>query len=163
MTYVERAACWSENVWGILVSVAAHFDNYSTARAHFKDILDAAGRGRVATVQRETDRAAVLDAERLRVSLVGVLPLPQVVAEVGGWSVLLPGAPIAAEATTRGARPDRSRPDRLPPCDRRTRAAPTSGATPGGPTRQHWPTRLHQLLNPFGHLSSWLDNVCLVP
>jgi predicted RNase H-like HicB family nuclease len=54
----------------------------------------------VATVQRETDRAAVVDAERLRVSLVGVLPAPQVVAEDGGWSVFLPGVPIAADAAT---------------------------------------------------------------
>jgi hypothetical protein len=62
------------------VTVAAHFDNYSAARAHFKDLLDAARRGRVATVRRETGRAAVVDADRLRASLVGVLPSPQVVA-----------------------------------------------------------------------------------
>ncbi|MEV0561576.1 hypothetical protein [Dactylosporangium sp. NPDC050588] len=85
---------------GDLTSVAAHFDNYSTARAHFKDLLDAARRGRVATVQRETGRAAVVDAERLRATLVGVLPRPQVVAEDGGWSVFLPGVPIAADAAT---------------------------------------------------------------
>jgi hypothetical protein len=82
------------------MSVAAHFDSYSTARAHFKDLLDAARRGRVATVQRETGRAAVVDAERLRISLVGVLPPPQVVAEDGGWSVFLPGVPVAADAAT---------------------------------------------------------------
>ncbi|WP_426509523.1 hypothetical protein ACPPVO_01875 [Dactylosporangium sp. McL0621] len=82
------------------MSVAAHFDSYSAARAHFKELLDAARRGRVATVQRESGRAAVVDADRLRVSLVGVLPSPQVVAEDGGWSVLLPGVPVAADAST---------------------------------------------------------------
>jgi hypothetical protein len=82
------------------MSIAAHFDSYSTARAHFKELLDAARRGRVATVQRETGRAAVVDAERLRTSLIGVLPLPQVVAEDGGWSVFLPGVPVAADAVT---------------------------------------------------------------
>ncbi|WP_432834103.1 hypothetical protein [Dactylosporangium sp. CA-092794] len=82
------------------MSIAAHFDSYSAARAHFKDLLDAARRGRVATVQRETGRAAVVDADRLRASLVGVLPPPQVVAEDGGWSVFLPGVPVAADAST---------------------------------------------------------------
>lgn len=85
---------------GELMSIAAHFDSYSAARAHFKDLLDAARRGRVATVQRETGRAAVVDADRLRASLVGVLPSPQVVAEDGGWSVFLPGVPVAADAAT---------------------------------------------------------------
>jgi predicted RNase H-like HicB family nuclease len=82
------------------VTVAAHFENYSAARAHFKDLLDAARRGRVATVRRETGRAAVVDADRLRTSLVGVLPSPQVLAEDGGWSVFLPGVPVAADAST---------------------------------------------------------------
>ncbi|GGM65923.1 hypothetical protein GCM10007977_079380 [Dactylosporangium sucinum] len=41
-----------------------------------------------------------MDADRLRVSLVGVLPSPQVVAEDGGWSVFLPGVPVAADAST---------------------------------------------------------------
>ncbi|MGI5180525.1 hypothetical protein ACQEVZ_29845 [Dactylosporangium sp. CA-152071] len=82
------------------MSVAAHFDSNSTARAHFKDLLDAARRGRVVTVQRETSRAAVVDSERLRATLVGALPLPQVVAEDGGWSVFLPGVPVAADAAT---------------------------------------------------------------
>jgi hypothetical protein len=54
----------------------------------------------VATVQRETGRAAVVDADRLRASLIGVLPSPHVVAEGGGWSVFLPGVPVAADAST---------------------------------------------------------------
>jgi predicted RNase H-like HicB family nuclease len=82
------------------MTTAAHFDSYSAARAHLKDLLDAARRGRVATVQREAHRAAVVDADRLRASLVGVLPSPQVVAEDGGWSVFLPGVPVAADAST---------------------------------------------------------------
>ena len=82
------------------MTTAAHFDSYSAARAHLKDLLDAARRGRVATVQREAHRAAVVDADRLRASLVGVLPPPQVVAEDGGWSVFLPGVPVAADAST---------------------------------------------------------------
>ena len=30
-----------------------HFDSYTDARSHLKDLLDAAERGRVATVQQE--------------------------------------------------------------------------------------------------------------
>lgn len=82
------------------MTVSAHFDSYSAARTHFKDLLDAARRGRVATVRREGSRAAVVDADRLRASLVGVLPSPQVVAEDGGWSVFLPGVPVAADASS---------------------------------------------------------------
>lgn len=82
------------------MSIAAHFGSYTAARAHFKELLDAARRGQVATVEREAGRAAVVDAERLRASLVGVLPSPQVVAEDGGWSVFLPGVPVAADAST---------------------------------------------------------------
>lgn len=82
------------------MTVAAHFESFSDARAHFKDLLDAARRGRVATVRRETGRAAVVDADRLRASLVNSLATPQVLAEDGGWSVFLPGVPVAADAST---------------------------------------------------------------
>lgn len=80
---------------------AVHYDSYSEARAHLKDLLDAAQRGRVATVRRESASAAVLDAERLRHFLASVVPSrAQVVAEGGGWSVFVPGLPIAADGPT---------------------------------------------------------------
>lgn len=77
------------------------FDSYSEARAHLKDLLDAAARGQVATVRRESTRAAVVDVERLRHFLVSVCPSgAQVVSEAGGWSVFIPGLPVAADAST---------------------------------------------------------------
>jgi predicted RNase H-like HicB family nuclease len=80
---------------------AVHYDSYSDARAHLKDLLDAAERGRVATVRRESASAAVLDAARLRHFLAAVVPSrAQVVAEAGGWSVFIPGLPIAADGPT---------------------------------------------------------------
>jgi predicted RNase H-like HicB family nuclease len=80
---------------------AVHYDSYSDARAHLKDLLDAAERGRVATVRRESASAAVLDAARLRNFLAAVVPSrAQVVAEAGGWSVFIPGLPIAADGPT---------------------------------------------------------------
>jgi predicted RNase H-like HicB family nuclease len=80
---------------------AVHYDSYSEARAHLKDLLDAAGRGRVATVRRDSASAAVLDVGRLRHFLASVVPSrAQVVAEAGGWSVFIPGLPVAADGPT---------------------------------------------------------------
>ena len=80
---------------------AIHYDSYSDARAHLKDLLDAAERGRVATVRRDSASAAVLDASRLRHFLAAVVPSrAKVVAESGGWSVFIPGLPVAADGPT---------------------------------------------------------------
>ena len=80
---------------------AVHYDSYSDARAHFKDLLDAAQRGRVATIRRESSSAAVLDVTRLQHFLATVIPSrAQVVPETGGWSVFIPGLPIAADGAT---------------------------------------------------------------
>jgi len=80
---------------------ALHYDSYTEARAHLKDLLDAAGRGRLATVRRDEATAVVLDAERLRVLLATVTPSrTQVVAEAGGWSAFVPGLPVAADGST---------------------------------------------------------------
>jgi predicted RNase H-like HicB family nuclease len=80
---------------------AVHFASYSDARAKLKDLLDAAQRGRVATVRRDDLTAAVVDGERLRYFLSKVCQSrAQVVAEDGGWSVFIPGLPIAADGAT---------------------------------------------------------------
>ncbi|HET9257210.1 MAG TPA: prevent-host-death protein [Pseudonocardiaceae bacterium] len=71
------------------------------ARAHLKDLLDAAERGRVAAVRRDSARTAVVDVERLRHFLASVVPSrAQVVAEANAWSVFIPGLPVAAEGAT---------------------------------------------------------------
>jgi ABC-type phosphate/phosphonate transport system substrate-binding protein len=64
---------------------AVHYESYTEARTHFKDLLDAAGQGRVATVRRDTEHAAVVDASRLRHVL---------------WSAFFPGLPISADGAT---------------------------------------------------------------
>ncbi len=75
-----------------------HFDTLTDGRAHFKDLLDAAESGRPASVRRDSKRSAVVDAERLRSTLALVRPShAEVVAEGGGWSVFIPGLPIAAD------------------------------------------------------------------
>jgi predicted RNase H-like HicB family nuclease len=78
-----------------------HYNSYTEARTHLKDLLDAAARGRTATVRRESTTAAVVDADRLRRFLAALSPVrAQAVAEAGGWSVFIPGLPIAADGAT---------------------------------------------------------------
>ncbi|MFD9132820.1 prevent-host-death protein [Streptomyces bottropensis] len=79
---------------------AVHYNSYTDARAHFKDLLDAAERGMVATVRRDSGKAAVVDAERLRHYLAQLCPQAQAVPENDGWSLFLPGLPIAADGAT---------------------------------------------------------------
>ncbi|MFI6228243.1 hypothetical protein ACIBCR_13115 [Micromonospora echinospora] len=78
-----------------------HYDSYTEARTHLKDLLDAAGRGGVATVRRDSRRIALVDQERLRHFLASVTPAnAQVVPEGGGWSIFIPGLPVAADGAT---------------------------------------------------------------
>ena len=80
---------------------ALHYDSYTEARAHLKELLDAAEQGRPASVRRDTSTAMVVDAERLRRFLLSAYPSrAEVVAEAGGWSVFIPGLPIAADGAT---------------------------------------------------------------
>lgn len=80
---------------------AVHFDSFSAARAHLRDLVDAAHEGRVATMRRDNSLTAFVDVERLRHYLASVAPSgAQVVAEGGGWSVFIPGLPVAADGAT---------------------------------------------------------------
>lgn len=80
---------------------AVHYDSYTEARAHLKDLLDAAERGRVATVRRDSATTAVVDGQRLRQALADLVPSrAQAVAEAGGWSVFLPGLPVSADGAS---------------------------------------------------------------
>lgn len=80
---------------------AVHYESYSEARAHLKDLLDAAAGGWPATVRRDATRWAVVDAVRLRESIARFMPArAEVVPEAGGWSAFLPGLPIAADGPT---------------------------------------------------------------
>lgn len=80
---------------------AVHYDTYSEARAHLKEVLDAAENGYLVTVRREHREAAVVDAERLQYFLATCVPSgTQVVPEEGGWSAFIPGLPVAADGAT---------------------------------------------------------------
>jgi predicted RNase H-like HicB family nuclease len=78
-----------------------HYDSYTEGRTHFKELLDAAERGQPATVRRELSTAMVVDAGRLLRLLRDIYPSrARVVAEAGGWSVFIPGLPVAADGAT---------------------------------------------------------------
>ena len=80
---------------------AVHYDSYTKAREHLKDVLDQAASGTAVTVRRESVTAVVLDAERLRHFLTSVVPpCVKVVAESDGWSAFIPGLPVAGAGPT---------------------------------------------------------------
>jgi hypothetical protein len=75
-----------------------HFDSYTAARTHFRDLLDMAHTGRVTTVERERERFAVIGGDVLRAQLATLRPSRAVVAaEGGGWAAFLPGLPLSGE------------------------------------------------------------------
>jgi hypothetical protein len=78
-----------------------HYPSVSAARDNIKHILDAAERGQVVSVERNSHRSAVVDAERLRQFFLGsVAPDAEIVHEEGAWVITMPGRPIAAEAAS---------------------------------------------------------------
>ncbi|MBB5912938.1 O-acetyl-ADP-ribose deacetylase (regulator of RNase III) [Nocardia transvalensis] len=80
---------------------AVQYEGYAEAQSHLKDLLDAATDGVVATVRRDGERLAIVDADRLRCALSRLFPSnAEAVSENGGWSVALPGLPAGASGAT---------------------------------------------------------------
>lgn len=83
------------------VDSPAQFESAAEARKNFKPLLDAAEEGRPASIRRGNRRSAVVDVDRLRYALTCLRPAnAEVVAEAGGWSVFLPGLPLAVDGST---------------------------------------------------------------
>lgn len=83
------------------MTIMSHYPTLRSGRDHLKDVLDAAASGRPASIQRDNVRVAAVDSARLVEYMAKVRPAnAQVVAEAGGWSVFLPGLPIAADGDT---------------------------------------------------------------
>jgi hypothetical protein len=78
------------------------FGSMTDGRAHLRELLDAAARGFPAGLRRDEAGFAVVDAARLRHLLATHFLRPEVVAEAEGWSVFIPGAPVAADGSTLG-------------------------------------------------------------
>lgn len=84
-----------------MATAAVNYGSAREAREHFKDLLDAADEGRPAMVTRDERRVAAVDADRLVYFLTRLHPSGvQAVADGDGWSIFLPGVPVAADGAT---------------------------------------------------------------
>ena len=77
------------------------FLSYTDTRNRLKEVLDTADRGVPVGVERHGRRVVMLDLSLLYELLAASprLRRPEAVAEGGGWSVFLPGTPVAADGT----------------------------------------------------------------
>ncbi len=75
------------------------FLSYTDTRNRLKEVLDTADLGVPVGVERHGRRVVMVDMARLAELLANSprLSRPEAVAEANGWSVLLPGTPIAAD------------------------------------------------------------------
>jgi PHD/YefM family antitoxin component YafN of YafNO toxin-antitoxin module len=76
------------------------YRNYTEARKELRELLDAAESGRPVGVQRRSRRVAIVEADAFLAALENSrsIPNPVAVAEESGWTLLLPGLPIAVDA-----------------------------------------------------------------
>lgn len=77
------------------------YDRFTDARAHLKDLLDAAQQGRTAVVQRRSDVAALVDRTRF-LHYLQVLNADrfQLIPDDGRWLAAVDRAPLAGEGDT---------------------------------------------------------------
>ncbi|MDY7100715.1 MAG: prevent-host-death protein [Actinomycetota bacterium] len=80
---------------------ALTYSRFNDARAHLKDLLDAAEAGRPASVARSEQSTVLVDRERFlqQLRLVNARRV-ELVAEDGGWVALVRDAPVAADGDT---------------------------------------------------------------
>ncbi len=73
--------------------------SYTDTRSQLREVLDTAEAGLPIGIQRHGKQVALIESGRLREVLLDSRRLrrPEAVAEAGGWSVFLPGTPIAAD------------------------------------------------------------------
>jgi len=83
------------------MTLPRHFESYTRARQNLRAVLDAASAGLVTTVARDSERYLVVPAEQLREELAKLRPSKaEVIAEGGGWAVVLPGLPVHGDGET---------------------------------------------------------------
>ena len=75
------------------------YDSVNRARVHFRDMLETAEAGDIATVERRGRVSALVELGHLRWLLSHVIRPhePQVARQNGKWAIFLPGLPIAVE------------------------------------------------------------------
>lgn len=73
--------------------------SYTDTRSHLREVLDTAEAGLPIGIRRHDKLVALIESGRLREILMNSRRLrrPEAVAEAGGWSVFLPGTPVAGD------------------------------------------------------------------
>ena len=73
--------------------------SYTDTRRRLREVLDTAEEGLPVGIRRHDKHVALIESSKLQEILVDSRRLrrPRAVAEADGWSVLLPGAPVAAD------------------------------------------------------------------
>ena len=73
--------------------------SYTDTRSHLREVLDTAEAGLPIGIRRHDKLVALIESGRLREILMDSRRLrrPEAVAEAGGWSVFLPGTPVAGD------------------------------------------------------------------
>ncbi|MEA2023921.1 MAG: prevent-host-death protein [Actinomycetota bacterium] len=72
----------------------------TNARDNFSTVLDEAAEGAATVIERRRQRVVVVDQARFLAAIEPSLPTPVAVPEDDGWSLMLPGLPVAAEGPT---------------------------------------------------------------
>jgi hypothetical protein len=72
----------------------------TNARDNFSTVLDEAVEGAATVIERRRQRVVVVDQSRFLAAIEPSLPTPVAVPEDDGWSLMLPGLPIAADGPT---------------------------------------------------------------
>lgn len=84
-----------------MATASVNYGSAREAREHFKNLLDAADEGRPAIVTRDARRVAAVDADRLVYFLTRLCPCgAQALPDDDGWSIFVPGVPVAADGAT---------------------------------------------------------------
>lgn len=85
----------------VIETPVTRYDSFSSARDRFRDLLDTAGSGRIVSVKRPNGVVAVLPEQYVRALLASRVGSPvKMVFEDDAWAALIPGLPLAAEATS---------------------------------------------------------------
>lgn len=94
-------ACTACTACTVMCMRSPRFDTVSEARAHMREVIDAAHERIPVRIRRGSRRVVVVDEELFieLVSKTSAVPVPQVYEENDGWTVVLPGTPIAADST----------------------------------------------------------------
>ncbi|MHA3723649.1 hypothetical protein ACXR2T_07205 [Leucobacter sp. HY1910] len=78
-----------------------HFATVRAGREHLSALVDAAAAGKPASIARRETKIAAVDSARLVDFLAATIHAnAQMVSEPDGWSLFLPGLPIAADGET---------------------------------------------------------------